>query len=199
MLLPGAPRLAVIVLVAFAETPVLLADGGKTTGLAALVDRVDDPVDAGIAADSLVVGVHQDDLVVLVHTVLVHPVRVEHPQVTTPSTDTLLRRASQSTLVLQLVHTLVDGLSEGGTLVDGLFPSTPTNTDTVHDVTLLGLVTEAASLVGAGWAGGTVDDVQLTELPAPNTEQESEDIRLFFLVQLANVLVCAHFWCVSVL
>lgn len=26
----------------------------------------------------------------------------------------------------------------------------------------------------------------------PNTEEESEDIRLFLLVELSNVLVCAH-------
>lgn len=43
---------------------------------------------------------------------------------------------------------------------------TPPDTDTVDNVALLGLVTQAASLVGAGRAGCAVDDVQLTVLPA---------------------------------
>lgn len=48
-----------------------------------------------------------------------------------------------------------------------LFAVTPAYTDTVDDITLLGLVAEATSLVGAGGTRCTVDDVQLTELPAP--------------------------------
>ena len=59
-----------VVAVALAEATVLLALGGEATSVAALVDRVADPVDAGVAADGLVRGVDKDDLVVLVHTVL---------------------------------------------------------------------------------------------------------------------------------
>lgn len=56
--LPGLPATSggVVVLVATAETTALLAGGGKTTRLAVLVDGGDDPVDAGIAADGLVLG-----------------------------------------------------------------------------------------------------------------------------------------------
>lgn len=43
---------------------------GEATQLAVLVRGVDDPVDAGVAADGLVGGVHQDHLVVLVGGVL---------------------------------------------------------------------------------------------------------------------------------
>ena len=51
----GASRL-VVVLGPLAQTPVALALGGETTGFAVLVDGVGDPVDAGVAADSLVLG-----------------------------------------------------------------------------------------------------------------------------------------------
>jgi len=70
----------VVVLGALAETTVALALGGEATGLAVLVNGVADPVDAGVAADGLVRGVNEDDLVVLVDTVLVDPVRVEAEQ-----------------------------------------------------------------------------------------------------------------------
>merc|ERR1712130_399097 len=68
----------VVELVALVLATALLAGSGKTTALAVLVDRVDDPVDAGVAADGLVHRVDADDLVVLVRTVLVDPVAVEH-------------------------------------------------------------------------------------------------------------------------
>ena len=50
------------------------------------------------------------------------------------------------------------------TLGDVLLAVTATDANTVDHVALLGFVAKAASLVGARWAGGAVDDVQLTEL-----------------------------------
>ncbi len=120
----------------------LLADGGEATGLAALVDGLRDPVDPGVTADlqrsegvlapqheatySLVVGVNKDDLVVLVDTVLVHPVRVENPEVTAPPANTLLRNTPQATLGLELVDTLANGLAVGGTCIYLSIPSSST-------------------------------------------------------------------------
>lgn len=89
----GATRL-VVVLGSLAETTVLLALGGETARLAVLVDGIGDPVDTGITTDGLVLGavglgdssclfrcllhsLDKDDLVVLVNTVLVDPVRVK--------------------------------------------------------------------------------------------------------------------------
>lgn len=78
MSLPGlsATSLGLVVAVALVETTRLLAGSGETTGLAVLVHGVDDPVDAGVLADGLVLGVDEDNLVVLVGGVLVDPVRV---------------------------------------------------------------------------------------------------------------------------
>ena len=156
------------------------------------------------------VGIDKDDLVVLVNTVLVHPVRVEDPQVTAPPANTLLRNAPEATLGLELGNTLTDGLAVGGTLGDVLLAVTAADTDAVDHVALLGLVAEAASLVGARGAGCAVDNVQLAVFPAtirdlaksspdvverwsvPNAKQEAEDVRLLLLVELADVLVRTH-------
>jgi hypothetical protein len=75
------------------------------------VNGVADPVDAGIAADSLVLGVNEDDLEVLVGGVLVDPVGVQDTQVGAAATNTLLSGGTQSTLVLELVNTHVGGLA----------------------------------------------------------------------------------------
>lgn len=56
------------------------------------------------------------------------------------------------------------GHTIGGTLGDGLLATTTADTHAVDDIALLGLVSEAAGLVGARGTAGPVDDVQLTEL-----------------------------------
>ena len=110
---PGlsAASTGLVVAVTLVETTGLLASGGETTSLAVLVDGVDDPVDAGIAADGLVLGVDEDDLVVLVGAVLVDPVGVEDAEVSAAATDTLLGGGLEGALVLELVDTLVGGLA----------------------------------------------------------------------------------------
>ena len=61
------------------------------------------------------VGVNSDNLVVLVHTVLVNPVRVKYAEVAAATADTLLRGAPQAALELEVVDTLANGLAVGRT------------------------------------------------------------------------------------
>ena len=63
----------------------------------------------------LVAGVNEDDLVVLVHAVLVNPVGVQDAKVAAALADALLSDALETTLGLQVVYTLADGLAVGGT------------------------------------------------------------------------------------
>ena len=79
------------------------------------MNRVGDPVDARVALDGLVRRVDEDDLVVLVDTVLVDPVRVENAQVAATTANTLLSKRAETTLGLEVVDTLVDRLAVGGT------------------------------------------------------------------------------------
>ena len=72
-------------------TTVLAASGGQAVVLAVLVHSVADPVDARIAADGLVGGVHKDDLVELVGRVLGNPVRVEDAETAALPANTLLQ------------------------------------------------------------------------------------------------------------
>jgi len=164
--LPGLPATGrgLVVAVSLVETSRLLASGGKTTGLAVLVNWVDDPVDAGILADSLVLGVDEDDLEVLVGGVLVDPVRVEDAEVGAAAADTLLGGGLEGSLVLQLVDTLIGRLAIGSTLGSRSLAATTTNTNAVDDIALLGFVPETASLVGARGTSCAVDDIELSEL-----------------------------------
>ena len=64
------------------------------------------------------VGVNEDNFVVLVNTILVNPVRVQDTQVTASLADTLLRYTSQTSLGLEVVDTLADGLAVGSTYIE---------------------------------------------------------------------------------
>ena len=192
MPLPGGASGCVIVAMSLAQTTVVLPDTGKATSFAALVHGVHNPVDPGVAADGFVVGVHEDNFVVLVYTILVDPVGVQDPQVSASPSNTLFSLAPQTPLGLDLVHTMTDGLAVGSTLVCVLFAVTTADSDAVDNVALLSFVTEAAGLIRARRAGGTVNHVELTVLPASNAEEEAEDIRLFFLVEFTDILVGAH-------
>ena len=95
------------------------------------------------------VRINEDNLVVLVNTVLVDPVRVQDTKVAAPLADTLLSHTLKATLWLEVVDTLADGLAVGRTLGDVFLAVAPADADAVDDIALLGLVAKTASLVGA--------------------------------------------------
>lgn len=86
-------------------------------------------------------------------------------------------------------------LSVGGSLRSGPLASSTANTDTVDNISLLGLVPETASLVGTRGAGSTVNNVEGAEFPAADTEKEAEDVTLLLLLDFLDVLESAHFCC----
>jgi len=148
-----------------AQTSVLLAGGGKATSLAVLVHGGDDPVDAGIVSDGDVVRIHKDDLEVLVGGILVDPVRVEHSHVHGVATSALLSDGAEVASVLELVNTLVLGLTEHNTLGVGSLAATAANSDTKDGVALLGLVAELVGLVGSGRTSHLLNLLALAVLP----------------------------------
>jgi len=156
---PGGQLGGVVVAAAFSETTVMFSDTGKTTSLPALVYRLGNPVNPWVTANGFVIGIDEDDLVIFVDTVLVNPVRVQDSQVTTTSANALFRNAPQSSLGLEVVHTLMDGFTIGGTLRDVLLAVTPADANTVDNVSLLGFVPQPAGLVWAGWARCPMDNI----------------------------------------
>jgi len=157
--LPGGQLGGVVVAVAFSKTAVPFSNAGETTSLPALVHRLGDPVDPRIATNGLVIGVNEDDLVIFIDAVLINPVRVQYSQVTTTPTNTLLCNTPQPSLGLEVVHTLADGFTIGGTFRDVLLAVAPADTDTVDNVSLLGFVSQPTGLVWARWARSSVDNI----------------------------------------
>merc|ERR1719483_1024164 len=172
----------------------LAAGGGEATQLAVLVHRVADPVDARIATHGLVAGVAPDDLEVLVHGVLCHPVRVEHAEATARPADTLLSLRLEVATPLVRVDTAVARLTPVDALGQLLLAATTAHAHAVDAEALLGLVAQVAGLLRPRGARGAVDDRQLTVLPAAHTQQEADSVRLLLAPDLLQVLEGAHFF-----
>ena len=178
--------------VTLVDTSGLLTSSSKTSSFSVLVNWVDDPVVSSVSSDGVVRWVHQDDFVVLVGGVLVDPVRVQHSQVGSSSTNSLFGGNSQRLLVLQLLNTLVGWLTVSSTLWNRSLSATSSDSDTEDDETLLGLVAQSSSLVWSRWSSDSVDDVLLSVFPTSDSQQESSDIGLLLSLQFFQVLVGTH-------
>ena len=147
------------------EASVLDASGGKTASLSTLVLGGGNPVDSGVASDSLVVRVNKDDFVELEGSVLTNPVGVENSEVSATSSNSLLSNSSVRSVGLELVDTLVDRLAVNDSLGDGSLTATTSDSNSIDDVALLGLVSELSCLVGSAGSVDHVDDGELSVLP----------------------------------
>jgi hypothetical protein len=118
--------------------------------------------------------------------------RDSHSQISTPPTNSLLGSSLQSPLELQVVDTLPDGFTISSTLGCWLLSVSSPDSDSVDEITLLGLVAQSPSLVGSGRSGCTVDNGQLSVLPTSNSRDELENVRLLLGVELLQVFVGTH-------
>lgn len=179
----------------------LAASGGEAAALTVLVDVVDDPVDARVPGDGLVLRVDEDDLEPLVNAVLVDPVGVEDSEVSAAAADTLFSDGAEAALGLD-EDTGLAGLSVDDSLLHGLPAATTANTHAEDHEALLGLVSQATGLLRAGGPGRTVDGVLLTVLPTTETQDEAHQIGLLLLLDFGEILVSSHdyyplFFCVQ--
>ena len=157
-----------------------------------LVDGIADPVDLGVVSDGLVGSIDEDDFVVFISGILGNPVRVEDSEATNLSADSFFSDGSQVSGELELNDTLVGGLTADDTLSDGLLSTTSSDSNSVDDVALLGLVAESSGLIGSGRSGASVDGGELSVFPSSKTKNEVQNVRLLLLPKLFKIFVGTH-------
>lgn len=111
------------------------------------------------------VGVNKDDFVELESTVLTYPVGVENSEVGASSSDSLLSDGSVGSGWLELVDTLVDWLTVNNTLANWSLSTSSSDSNSVDNVSLLGLVSELSGLIDSAWSVNLVDDGELSVFP----------------------------------
>ena len=132
------------------ETTGLLAGSGETSLFSVSLLGGADPVDAGISSNGLVVGVTHNAFEELVGGILTNPVGGEDTEVGATTADTLFSDVLVGLLLLELTDTVVDGLTVNATLAGVSFVATTADSAAVDNVTLLGLVSQSAGLIGTG-------------------------------------------------
>lgn len=142
-----------------------------------LVNSLGDPVDTRIVTDGNVVRINQDNFEVLVSSILVNPVRVQHTKVGSNTTNTFLGNGAKVANELKLVDTVVLGLTVNDTLEVRSLAATTADSNSVHDVALLGLVTQTVSLIGTSRTSHTLDLVSLAVLPSSVKKRKKNIIR----------------------
>ena len=157
-----------------------------------LVLRLSDPVYSWIISDAVVGCVNHNHLVVLVRSVLRNPITVKHTKASDSSSDSFFGLRSQVSGGFQLVDTDAGGFSADDTLGDWSLPATPSDSNPVDDVAVLGLVAEFSGFVGSGWFVGPGDDGHLPVLPSSDSEDEGHDIRLLLPPYLFQIFVRTH-------
>ena len=171
----------------------LAASGSQASSLAVLHDGLADPVDTRVVANDHMAGVDQNNLEILVCGILVDPIRVEHSQVTARSSGTLLSNTAKVSGKLNLIDTLVLGLSVHNPLVVRPLASTSAHSDTEHTESLLSLVSEFVCLVGSRGSVDTDHLLGLTVFPGSHTKQKAHDITLLLSPHFLKIFIGTHF------
>ena len=156
------------------------------------VNRVNDPVDSWVVADLRVSRINENDFVVFHGRILVNPVGVQDPQVGVNSSNLFFSNALKIAFKLELVDTLMLGLTPHHTTVVLTLASSTTDSDANDNISLLRLVSETMRLFSSGRSVASSHLGALTVLPGTDAHQESESIRLLVAPQLGHVLVSRH-------
>ena len=96
---------------------------------------------------------------------MANPVRVEDSEVGASSSNSLLSDGTVRSGGLELVDTLVDGLSVDDTLADGSLSASTSDSNSVDNVALLALVSELSGLVKSAGSVDLLNDGELSVLP----------------------------------
>ena len=147
------------------QTPALLTCGRETTEYPALVLSSHDPLDLGIVLDHRMEGIHKNDLVIFVTTVLAHPIGVQDLKIWIMPAGTLLC----DTLDGFGHGDLADTLSLcSPSMPDGVLPHTSAPDSRSHNnVALLCFVAQPSGSVQTCWMIHSDDCVFLTPLDLP--------------------------------
>jgi len=158
-----------------------------------LVNSSTDPVNLGVTSDSLMEGVHADDLVEFKGRILANPVGAQDSEgLGHPFTQSRLGNGLVIPDWLQLVDTLILGLSVNLSLEHLLSSTTSSNLDSIDNKPLFGSVSQPSGLLGSRGSRTSVNCIQLSILPAPDSKKEGHHVRLLLAPDFLHVLVRSH-------
>ena len=79
------------------------------------------------------------------------------------------------------------------TFGDLLLATTPSDTNSIDDISLFGAIAQTSGLLGSCGSRTAMDNIKLSVLPAPEPQQKAHDIGLFVAPNLLHVFIGTHF------
>ena len=174
------------------KTSISHTGGSETSDFSSVVLGGGDPVDSWVSSDSVMVWINNDDLEEFGDSILSNPVGVEDSHVLASSSDLLFSDVSVGSSFLLLSDTKMDWLTVDNTLVDSSLSSSSSDSDSVDDVSLLLFESKSSGLVESRWSSDSVDDSELSVLPASDSEHESDNVRLLSSPEFLQIFIGTH-------
>ena len=124
--------------------------------------------------------------------ILSYPVGVEDSHVLASSSDLLFSDISVGSGFLLLSDTKMDWLTINNTLMDCSLSSSSSDSNSVDDVSLLLFESKSSSLIKSRWSLDSVDNSELSVLPASDSEHESDNVRLLSSPEFLQIFIGTH-------
>lgn len=96
-----------------------------------------------------------------------------------------------------MVNTDGSGLSADNTLWHWSLSSSSSDSNSVDNITILGLVAESSGFVGPGGVVDSSNDGKLSVFPSSDSHDESHEIRLLLSPEFFEILVGSHWLVVN--
>ena len=138
------------------------------------------------------VWINDDNFEELGDGILSYPVGVEDSHVLASSTDLLLSDISVGSGFLLLSDTEMDWFTINDTLVDCSLSSSSSDSNSVDAVSLLLFESKSSGLVESRWSSDSVDNGELSVLPASDSEHESDNVRLLSSPEFLQIFIGTH-------
>jgi hypothetical protein len=176
----------------FAQATTLASSTGESAHFTMFVYRVNDPVDTGIISNLLMGRINENDFIVFHGSILTNPIGIQNSHIGVLAANFFFCNGLQVALKLELIDTLMFGLSKDHTTVNLTLASSTANATANDSVSLFGLVSQAMGFVGTRRTVEGQNVGTLTVFPTADTPQESQGIRLLATPDLFHVLVGTH-------
>ena len=174
------------------KTSISHTSGSETSDFSSVVLLGGDPVDSWVSSDGVMVWINNDDLEEFGDSILSNPVGVEDSHVLASSSDFLFSDVSVGSSFLLLSDTEMDWFTINDTLVDSSLSSSSSDSDSVDDVSLLLFESKSSGLVESRWSSDSVDDSELSVLPASDSKHESDNVRLLSSPEFLQIFIGTH-------
>jgi len=173
----GATDHFTVAVTASSQSSMFLTSAGQTSQFSVFVNRITNPIDFGVSSDRFMERIHTNHFKVFESRVLSHPIRAQNAEsFGHSSADPLFGDRLMVAAGLQFIDAMILGLTISGTFGHLLLAPTSSYAYSIDDKSLFGSEAESSGLLWSCGSRTSVDNIELSVLPTPQTQQKPHNI-----------------------